>query len=76
MNRNKGIFSLVGFLIAGLGFSAIILSLVGAQLSFLAWLENFGALTAFLVKLVMILLGIVIVYLARSNFSGEDEEDI
>jgi len=63
-------------MIAGLGFSAIILSLVGAQLSFLAWLESFGALTAFLVKLVMILLGIVIVYLARSNFSGEDEEAI
>ncbi|HKK79751.1 MAG TPA: hypothetical protein VJ933_08980 [Phaeodactylibacter sp.] len=73
MNKNKGLFSLVGFLLAGLGFSAIVLSLVGAKLSFLLWIDAFGALTGFLIKLVMILMGIVILYLARTDFSGEEE---
>jgi hypothetical protein len=73
MNKNKGIFSLVGFLIAGLGFSAIVLSLVGAKLSFLMWIDEMGALVGFLIKLVMILTGIVIIYLARTDFRGEEE---
>jgi hypothetical protein len=73
MNKNKGLFSLVGFILAGLGFSAIVLSLVGAKLSFLLWIDAFGALTGFLIKLVMILMGIVILYLARTDFSGEEE---
>lgn len=73
MNKNKTIYTLVGFVMAGLGFSSIILSLVGARLSFLFWIDGLGALPAFVVKLLMILAGIVIVYLARTDFSGEEE---
>ncbi|MEQ8704501.1 MAG: hypothetical protein RIC19_11305 [Phaeodactylibacter sp.] len=72
MNKNKAIYTLVGFIIAGLGFSSIILSLVGAKLSFLVWIDAWGALTGFLIKLIMILSGIVIIYLARTDFSGEE----
>jgi hypothetical protein len=73
MSKNKGIFSLIGFILAGLGFSAIVLSLVGAKLSFLVWIDAFGPLMGFVLKLVMILMGIVIIYLARTDFSGEEE---
>jgi len=73
MNKNKGIFSLVGFLLAGTGSSAIVLDLVGAKLAFLVWIDQWGALLGFLIKLTLILAGIVIVYLARSDFSGEGE---
>jgi len=73
MSKNKGIFSLIGFILAGLGFSAIVLSLVGAKLSFLLWIDAFGPLMGFVLKLVMILMGIVIIYLARTDFSGEEE---
>lgn len=72
MNKNKAIYTLVGFIIAGLGFSAIVLSLVGAKLSFLVWIDDFGGLVGFLIKLLMIITGIVIVYLARTDFSGEE----
>jgi len=72
MNKNKAIYTLVGFIIAGLGFSSIILSLVGAKLSFLVWIDNFGELTGFVIKLLMIISGIVIIYLARTDFSGEE----
>lgn len=72
MNKNKAIYSLVGFIIAGLGFSSIILSLVGAKLSFLVWIDSIGALPGFVIKLLMIITGIVVIYLARTDFSGEE----
>ncbi|NRA52178.1 MAG: hypothetical protein HRU12_23870 [Phaeodactylibacter sp.] len=72
MNKNKAIYSLVGFIIAGLGFSSIILSLVGAKLSFLVWIDSIGALPGFVIKLIMIITGIVVIYLARTDFSGEE----
>jgi len=71
MNKNKGIFSLVGFLLMGLGFISIVLSLIGAQLSFLVWLDSFGQLTGFVIKILMIIVGIVIIYLTQSNFRGD-----
>ena len=71
MNKNKGIFSLVGFLLMGLGFISIVLSLIGAQLSFLTWLDSFGQLTGFVIKILMIIVGIVIIYLTQSNFRGD-----
>lgn len=71
MNKNKGIFSLVGFIMMGLGFISIVLSLIGAQLSFLVWLDSFGQLTGFVLKIMMIIVGIVIIYLTQSNFRGD-----
>jgi hypothetical protein len=72
MNKNKGILSLVGFLLAGIGFIAIILSLIGAQLSFLTWIDELGRLTGFLIKIGLILLGIIIIYLTQNDFDGDE----
>ena len=69
---NKGIFSLFGFLLAGLGFLSIVLSLVGVQFSFLTWLDSFGRLFGFVAKLIMIIAGILILYIAQSDFKGEE----
>lgn len=72
MNKNKAFYTLVGFIVAGLGFSSIILSLVGAKLSFLLWIDALGPLPGFVIKLLMIISGIVVIYLARTDFSGEE----
>ncbi|MCB0613000.1 MAG: hypothetical protein H6573_30515 [Lewinellaceae bacterium] len=69
---SKGIFSLLGFLLAGLGFLSIVLSLVGVQFSFLTWLDSFGRLFGFVAKLIMIIAGILILYIAQSDFKGEE----
>jgi len=42
MKKNKAWLTVVGFLLAGTGFLAIILSLVGLQFTFLAWLDDMG----------------------------------
>ena len=75
MNKNKGIITLVGFLLAGLGFLALVLSVVGVKLSFLAWIDKPGPLFGFVTRLVMIITGIIIVYLAQTDFEGDTPVD-
>lgn len=73
MTKNKGLITLVGFLLAGTGFLALILSMVGLQLSFLTWIDAPGRLFGFVARLMMILVGIVIVVLAQTDFKQETE---
>lgn len=75
MKINKGIITLVGFLLAGIGFLALVLSVVGVKLSFLTWIDRPGPLFGFVIRLVMIIAGIIIVYLAQTDFSGEEPLD-
>lgn len=72
MIKNKGLLTLVGFLLAGLGFLALVLSLVGVKLSFLLWIDKPGPLFGFVMRLLMILVGFVLVYLAQTDFKGEE----
>jgi len=74
MTQNKGIFALIGFVLAGLGFLSIILSMIGLKFYFLTWIDAPGSLFGFVVKIVMILAGFVIIYLSLSNNGAEDEE--
>ena len=69
---NKGVASILGFALAGLGFLSIVLSLVGVQFAFLLWLDSFGRLFGFVAKIVMIIAGILILYIAQSDFKGEE----
>ena len=68
---NKGLLSLLGFSLAALGFLSIVLSLVGVQFSFLTWLDTFGRLFSFIAKLLFIVIGILVLYIAQSDFKGE-----
>lgn len=69
---NKGWLSLIGFLLFFYGMLSLVLSLIGAKLTFLTWLEAFGPLMGFVLKILMIVGGIVIVAVARSDFRGEE----
>jgi hypothetical protein len=72
INKNRGLWTLVGFILTGIGFVAIVLSLVGVQLAFLTWIDSPGRLVGFLIRLIMILAGIVIIYLAQTNLDQEE----
>jgi hypothetical protein len=72
MNKNNGLLTLVGFILAGLGFFALVLSVVGAKLSFLLWIDAWGAGVGFVIRLLMILVGIIIIYLAQTDFEGKN----
>lgn len=68
MGKYKPLWTIFGFLLAGTGFLALVLSVVGVKLSFLTWIDAPGAFFGFVIRLLMILTGFVIVYLSTTKF--------
>lgn len=64
--------TVVGFLLAGVGFLSLILSLVGVEFSFLTWMRSFGPLSAFLLKLGLAIGGIMLIYLGQTDWEREE----
>ena len=71
---NKSILTLIGFLLFLFGSLALVLSLVGIQLTMLTWIDAPGPLFGFIVRLAMIIVGITMVAVVRSDFEGEGYE--
>jgi len=69
---SRAIYTTIGFLLFTIGLMALVLSLVGVQLSFLTWIDQPGRLFGFVVRLLMILGGVVIVVLARTDWREEE----
>ena len=63
---NKQVLSIIGFLMFIIGSVAIVLTLVGLRLKFLAPIEELGAGYAFLIKIIIALFGLIIIYLVRT----------
>lgn len=57
-----------GFLLFLFGFVALVLMLVGLQLSFLAFIDHWGRSIGLVIRLLMVFGGVVIVYLCRARF--------
>ncbi len=72
---SKTTSTFIGFLLFIIGGLALVLSLIGVQLSYLTWIDKPGPLFGFVIRLLMILGGIVMVVLARTDWR-EDEEMI
>ena len=68
----KGVWSLIGFLLIIIGITALVLSVVGVQLSFLTWIDKPGKLIGFLVRLMMIMSGFIIIVLTRTDWQQEN----
>ncbi|MEL7021315.1 MAG: hypothetical protein AAGK47_06905 [Bacteroidota bacterium] len=67
----KTVFTTIGFLLFILGTLALVLSFIGAQISFLRFIDAPGQLFGFIVRLVMIFVGVIMIVLSRSDFEGE-----
>ena len=72
---NKGLLSLVGFLLFIFGFISLILMIAGLKLTFLSFIDVPGPLFGFLVRICMIFVGIIIVYMVRLPRDPELFED-
>ncbi|WP_099155506.1 hypothetical protein [Flavilitoribacter nigricans] len=62
----------IGFLLAGVGFLALVLSIVGVKLSYLVWLDRMGALFGFVAKLAMVIIGFILVYVGKTDLDQEE----
>lgn len=69
--KNKGIAALIGFFLAGTGFLSIIVGLVGMKLSIVAWVDLLPAPFGFLLKVIFIIAGLVIMFLALTDSKKE-----
>lgn len=70
--RKQAIITTIGFLLVGIGLLALILSLVGVKLSFLVWLDSSSRLFGFVGKLVMIIVGFIMIYVAQTDLEQEE----
>lgn len=66
--NKKAIFAVLGFLLLAFGFLSTVLGLMGIQFVFLSFLQNLSPLVAFLIHLGMAFAGIVIMYLALTDW--------
>jgi len=65
----KSILLFSGFLLFILGMLALILSLVGVKLAPLLWIDSWGALTGMVIRLTMILIGLLLAYIANTDWN-------
>lgn len=63
----------LGFILFLMGAVSLSINLVGLKFSFLAWIDNFGQLPSFAIKLAMIIVGIIITLVANNNEDAYDE---
>ncbi len=71
----KSVLTIIGFLLFLLGLSALVLSLVGVKLSFLLFIDKGGAGLGFVIRLLMLFGGIVLTWIAKTDFKAENEEN-
>lgn len=69
----KNLYTLIGFLLFVIGILTLLINLVGLDFGILKWLEVFGRLGAFCIKLGMIFGGVIMVVLANADEEAADE---
>ena len=73
-DMRKDYLMLLGFLMFMLGFLALILSLVGLQFGFMTWIDNVGGLFGFIVRLLLIVVGITLAYFGKTDLEKENND--
>ncbi|HEY3387737.1 MAG TPA: hypothetical protein VGK46_14585 [Saprospiraceae bacterium] len=71
--RLRTIMMIIGFLLFVLGMLSLVLILIGANLSYLTWIDKPGSPRGIIIRLLMIGGGLVISYLALNP--PRDDED-
>jgi len=72
----KAVFSILGFVLFLMGFLSLILSLVGVQFTYMRWLDFNGRGLGFLLRIVMIIVGMIIIYFSFAKPYDYYEKEI
>ncbi|MEM8909125.1 MAG: hypothetical protein AAGD05_14865, partial [Bacteroidota bacterium] len=64
------LFTVLGFFLFMLGMLSLVLSLVGVKLALLTFIDAAGRGLGFLIRLLMVLIGVVMIVVSRSEFDG------
>jgi hypothetical protein len=74
--KNKGIWTLVGFLFVILGLTSLIMELIGFQWAFLTFLQFGGRLLGFILKILMVMGGFLTIFFTRTDWEQERKESM
>ena len=74
MFRLRHVFLILGFLLFTLGMLSLVFTLIGANFTFLDWIDKPGTPRGILIRVVMIGGGLTMTYLALNPPKDEDEE--
>ena len=72
--NTKSILNTVAFVFFLCGFVSLVLLLIGAKLYFLQWIDMWGSLTGFIIRISFIVVALVLVVIVNTDFSGQEEE--
>ena len=72
--KNKGLLLLLGYLLFSIGVTSVVMELVGTHWYFLAWLELGGRLLAFVIKILMVIVGVLMIVFARTDWEREKRD--
>lgn len=72
--KNGTLWITVGFMLFFLGITSLILQLINVHWAFLRWMEWGGGLVSFILKILMIVVGIMLFILARTDWEQEKRE--
>ncbi len=75
MIRPRHIALIIGFLLFVLGVISFVLILIGANLSYLGWIDKPGSPQGIIIRILMIGGGLVMAYIAL-NPAKDDDDDI
>ena len=76
MFRLRHVFMILGFLLFILGMLSLVFILIGANFSYLAWIDKPGTPRGILIRIFMIGGGLVMCYLALNPPKDEEDEKI
>lgn len=62
----------IGFILLVLGVLTLFLNMVGVDLVFMEWLYKLNVAVSFAVRLGMIVVGLVMIYVGRTDWSMEE----
>ena len=72
--RPRHIFLIFGFLLFIMGMLSLVLILIGANLSILAWIDKPGTPRGIIIRMLMIGGGLMMAYLALNPIKDEDQD--
>lgn len=72
--KNKALWLLLGYTLFTLGVTSLVMQVVGTHWVFLAFLEWGGRLLALVLKILMIIVGVITIVLAHTDWDRERRE--
>ena len=72
MLRHATTLTVIGFVLLFLGLVSLILNYVGVDIFFLAWIYELGFGVSFAIRLLMVIVGFTLIYVAQTDWDREE----